>query len=560
MHQGTMLNTYPDSLGKNLSEMIEFLSMPEMKDAFQSLYLMPSVFNSDIDRGYSVISYDLAETRATEEDFEKLREMGFDMIFDFILNHLSVLSPQFRDVLKNGDDSEYRDFFIDWNRFWEGNGVMGEDGIMIPDADKYSGDNRRRAGYPILMVRFPDGREIPFWNTFFQKVFYPKFDQFDLIEIAEGKYDIACAIAERLNEGLGKGLTPSGLDWTGLEAYREAACDFAESRRRYLGQMDVNVKNPLVWEWFDVVLKKLAGLGASLIRLDAVFALLKAPGKTARPMGGEEAWAFLHKIEEMAAKYGLKVLPENHAAYKTGAHRVQWEMGVPTYDYFLPLLLIDAMDLGESQYIYKWAKEQLDAGVRCINMLGHHDGIPLRDPRGIVPDERVDAAEKRMVERGGRRKCIHNGRDLENAANLEAYQMDIAYYSAIGCDDRKMLLARAVQIFMPGKPQVWYQDLLAGANDLEIFERVPDADNREINRHNYTLEEIRENLRRPVVAKQLEMLRFRNTHPAFAGNAVITAEQPDSRTLVLRWEDGGAFAELKADFGNISYEIRCSDS
>ena len=85
MRQGAMLNTYPDSLGKNMGEMIEFLSMPEMKDVFQSLYLMPSVFNSDIDRGYSIITYDLAETVATEEDFAKLREMGFDMIFDFIL-------------------------------------------------------------------------------------------------------------------------------------------------------------------------------------------------------------------------------------------------------------------------------------------------------------------------------------------------------------------------------------------------------------------------------------------------------------------------------------------
>ena len=79
MRQGAMLNTYPDSLGKNMGEMIEFLSMPEMKDVFQSLYLMPSVFNSDIDRGYSIITYDLAETVATEEDFAKLREMGYEV-------------------------------------------------------------------------------------------------------------------------------------------------------------------------------------------------------------------------------------------------------------------------------------------------------------------------------------------------------------------------------------------------------------------------------------------------------------------------------------------------
>ena len=28
-----------------------------------------------------------------------------------------------------------------------------------------------------------------------------------------------------------------------------------------------------------------------------------------------------------------------------------------------------------------------------------------------------------------------------------------------------MLLARAIQLFTPGKPQVWYLDLFAGRND-----------------------------------------------------------------------------------------------
>ncbi len=117
MKQGTMLNLYADSLGGNLSKVVDFLSRPELKDAFQSIYLLPSVFNSDIDRGYSIISYDLAESIATKEDFEKLKSMKFDMLFDFILNHLSVLSPQFRDILKHGEASPYCDFFINWNQF-----------------------------------------------------------------------------------------------------------------------------------------------------------------------------------------------------------------------------------------------------------------------------------------------------------------------------------------------------------------------------------------------------------------------------------------------------------
>lgn len=552
MRQGAMLNFYPDSLGRNLSEAVDFLSMPEMKDVFQSIYLLPSVFNSDIDRGYSIISYDLAETVATEADFARLREMGMDMLFDFILNHLSVLSAEFRDILKNGDASPYRDFFIDWNKFWEGCGEKDENGVIVPDPEKYGDSNRRKTGLPILMVRFPDGREVPYWNTFFQKVSYPTIDEIDLIDFVDSRYDLACQLSERINRGLKSGLTPKTLDWTGYEFCKDAVIDYLESRRRYLGQMDVNLKNPMVWEWFERVMAKLASLGASMIRLDALFCLLKEPGKvfsTTSP----EALHLLDQLGKMAAVHGMGVLPENHVAYKTGFHIKQWEMGIPCYDYFLPALLIDAMDLGESRWVYKWASEQAEAGIRTINMLGCHDGIPLRDPRGALPDEQVDVLEERLVERGGRRKYVHGDE------TAEVYQMDIAYYSAIGCDDRKMTLARAVQIFMPGKPQIWYQDLLAGANDLEVFERIPDADNREINRHNYSLEEIRENLQRPVVQEQLRLLRFRNTHPVFTEEAIITTSQPDEHTVTITWKNGEHFSTLEANFRTLEYKITASE-
>ena len=50
----------------------------------------------------------------------------------------------------------------------------------------------------------------------------------------------------------------------------------AESRRRYLGQMDLNIKSPLVWEFYEETLKKLADYGAGIVRLDALHMLLKS--------------------------------------------------------------------------------------------------------------------------------------------------------------------------------------------------------------------------------------------------------------------------------------------
>ena len=117
MQNGVMLNLYPDSLGKDLSQTAAVLARPELAGAFRSLYILPSVFNTDLDHGFSVISYDLCPEVASPEALQAIRALGLDITFDLILNHLSVLSPQFQDVLQRGDDSEYRNFFIDWNRF-----------------------------------------------------------------------------------------------------------------------------------------------------------------------------------------------------------------------------------------------------------------------------------------------------------------------------------------------------------------------------------------------------------------------------------------------------------
>ena len=39
----------------------------------------------------------------------------------------------------------------------------------------------RKPGLPILFVRFPDGSEVPYWNTFYQEIRYDKLDAMDLV-------------------------------------------------------------------------------------------------------------------------------------------------------------------------------------------------------------------------------------------------------------------------------------------------------------------------------------------------------------------------------------------
>ena len=103
-----------------------------MKGAFSSFYILPSLFNTDLDRGFSVIDYGINGVIAKEEDLEALQSMGIDLKLDFILNHLSVQSPQFQDLVEKGDASAYKDFFIDWNKFWEGCYDLDEEGVLVP--------------------------------------------------------------------------------------------------------------------------------------------------------------------------------------------------------------------------------------------------------------------------------------------------------------------------------------------------------------------------------------------------------------------------------------------
>ncbi len=543
---GPMLNAYPDSMGGRLSDVVGFLEKKEMEDSFQSFYILPSIFNTDLDRGFSVIDYNINHEMGSEEDLERLRNLGVNLKLDFILNHASVLSPQFQDLIRNGEKSKYSDFFINWNKFWEGKGEMTPEGYIQPE-DRYIKDMFfRKPGLPILMVRTPDGKDVPYWNTFYQEVIYKRPDAMDLMGAMDIQYLTAERICERVNASLSEGKKPSEIDFTGYESYREKVIDYLESNRKYLGQMDLNVKSDLVWEHYDNTLKALSNYGASIVRLDAFAYAPKEPGKK-NFMNEPDTWDLLARVRELADKYHVTLLPEIHASYGEKVYKKVADMGYMTYDFFLPGLLIDAIEKKSGKDLARWAQELVDDKIRTVNMLGCHDGIPLLDLKGILPEEEIQNLIDTIVGRGGLVKDLHGKKNMY-------YQVNATYYSALGEDDRKMLLARAIQMFMPGKPQVWYLDLFAGKNDHEAVKHAGPAGHKEINRTNLSIEEMEKRLSLDVVAKQVEMLKFRNTCPAFSFDADFSVETEGTR-MTMTWKNNGNTAALKVDFADYSYEI-----
>ncbi len=495
MKNGPMLNAYPDSVGGNLSKIRELLSK-ELSGAFSSFYVLPSLYHSDLDRGFSVIDYDLEDTLAKPEDLEGLKALGVDLKLDIILNHASTQSPQFLDLLEKGEKSEYADFFIDWNRFWEGKGTMTEEGYIQPDPELIKDMFFRKPGLPLLMVEMKDGTKKPYWNTFYQEV----------IENPDGS-------------------------------------------KKYLGQMDLNIESPKVFDFYRETLKKLASYGASIVRLDAFAYAPKAPGRR-NFLNEPETWDLLSSIRDIAEPLGLTLLPEIHDAYSAKIYKKVADKGFMTYDFFLPGLLIDAIDRAKPDTLVSWANEIFESSIKTVNMLGCHDGIPVLDLKGLLDDNEIQALIDRIVSRGGLIKNLHGQKNMY-------YQVNSTYYSALGADDDKMTLARAIQLFMPGKPQVWYLDLFAGENDLAAVEKAGPGGHKEINRTNLSLVDVEKALEKPVVKEQLRLLKLRNTHPAFEGGA-FKAES-DGSHLSMSWEKDGKSISLKADLKEKTYEINILD-
>jgi len=544
---GPMLNAYPDSISSTLNGALALLSKPELKNCFESFYILPSIFNTDLDRGFSVIDYEINSIFASRDDLQALGELYIDLKFDFILNHASVLSKQFQDILTNGKESKYADFFIDWNKFWAGYGELNDEGIIIPD-DMYIKDMFfRKPGLPILRVRMPDGEEIPYWNTFYQEVKYDDIDAQDIMHKIDIQYEMAKRIAEIVNASLEKGIKPADIDFKNFACYSEAVIDILEKKRKYLGQMDLNINSPLVWDFYEDTLERLSSYGAKIVRLDAFAYAPKSPGKH-NFLNEPETWEFLSKINTLAEKYNLTLLPEIHSKYQDGMHRKIAEQGYMTYDFFLPGLLLDAIVRKTASTLKIWIMEIIKNNIKTVNMLGCHDGIPLLDLKGLLNDEQIQGLIDIVVSRGGHIKDLHGKKNIY-------YQINATYFSALGEDERHLLFARAIQMFMPGKPQIWYLDLFAGTNDYKAVEKAGAGGHKEINRTNLSLEDINSKLNNSVVKEQIELIRQRNTHPAFKEGAKVSLLESDEDILKIRWENGGKSILLEANFSDCTYVI-----
>ncbi|MEY8353501.1 sucrose phosphorylase [Lachnospiraceae bacterium 54-53] len=315
-------------------------------------------------------------------------------------------------------------------------------------------------------------------------------------------------------------------------------CTFSEE------QVDLDVTSETTKEFIRRSLQMMCEYGASIIRLDAFAYAVKKAG-TSCFFVEPDIWNLLHEMERITAEKNVTILPEIHEHYSIQLKIAK--QGFWIYDFALPVLVLNALYSGNGTYLKRW----LDMSPKKqFTTLDTHDGIGIVDVKDLMPDEVIEETKERMFTQGANVKKIYNTAAYNN---LDIYQVNTTYYSALGNRDDAYLLARAIQFFAPGIPQVYYVGLLAGANDIELMERTRNG--RDINRHSYVLEEIAKEVERPVVRKLFELMRLRNSHPAFAVEGDMEVSLEGDHGITITRTSGPHSAKLSADLKTFRFDI-----
>lgn len=464
------LITYPDSLGKNLME-LHYVLRKYLMNSISGVHILP-FFPSSSDRGFAPLTYDEVDPNfGTWEDINKIGE-DFDLMIDFMVNHISRHSVFFQDYLEKGETSEYADMFLSINRLSPDKEITDEDWAKV-----YT----RKPRPPYSVIERADGSKEKIWCTF----------------------------------------------------------DYE--------QIDLDLQSQKTKEVFRNFLIRLAQSKAKIIRMDA-FAYTTVKIGTNCFFLEPEVWEILDWLNDFVSAFDKEILPEVHEHY---SYQLKLsEKGFWSYDFCLPMLVLHTLYQHNNRKLINWLKI---CPRKQFTTLDTHDGIGVVDVAELLDQDEIDQTLDILYEKGSNLKKIYSGPDYQN---LDIYQVNCTYYSALGCNDDSYLAARTIQFYTPGIPQVYYVGLLAGENDIELVEKTKLG--RNINRHNYTLEEIREDFNKPVVRRLLRLMKFRNLYPAFNGEFII--ENSPENQMVMTWAYNDYKTTAKIDLNNYHVTISYFDT
>lgn len=302
-------------------------------------------------------------------------------------------------------------------------------------------------------------------------------------------------------------------------------------------QIDLDVHSEKVKQLFKDILINFKENNVKIVRLDAVGYIIKKLG-TSCFFVEPDIYKFLDWIMDVADSLNIELLPEVHAHYTTQFKLADY--GSWIYDFILPYRVLETLINKSSTHLLDYLKNRPH---KQFTMLDCHDGVPVKPDL----DDLIDSNEARKLVD----VCLERGANLSRVLSdehkapdgFDVHQIRGTYYSLLNCDNDAYIASRAIQFFTPGIPQVYYVGLLAGENDEQLFKET--GEGRDINRHNYSLEEIEESLNKDVVQRLLKLIRFRNKYEAFQGEFSVLESKEDE--VKLKWKKGNKYCQLFID-------------
>ena len=290
-------------------------------------------------------------------------------------------------------------------------------------------------------------------------------------------------------------------------------------------QVDLDINSSDVRKYFADIFAHFTANNINIVRLDAVGYIIKKMG-TSCFFVEPDIWGFMQWIAELASQHEIILLPEVHSHYSTQLKLS--ENGFWIYDFILPYRVLEALLFNDGRALAEYLSNRPH---NQFTMLDCHDGIPVKpDLDGLLDSKDAQKVVDICLSRGANlSKIISEKHRAEDG--FDVHQIRGTFYSLLNEDEDAYLAARAIQLFTPGIPQIYYVGLLAGKNDQERGNET--GEGREINRKNYTKDEIREAVNQPVVQRLLKLIEFRNSCDVFDGEFEVLDAQ--SNELRICW-------------------------
>lgn len=312
-------------------------------------------------------------------------------------------------------------------------------------------------------------------------------------------------------------------------------------------QIDLNYSSPRTYALMEDYIRFLAARGVKLLRLDAFGYTTKKIG-TSCFLVEPDVYDILKWINDVALEHGVETLPEvhDHSSYQyaIALH------GMHPYAFALPPLMLYSLLDANSTYLKQWLRM---CPRNQITVLDTHDGICIPDVEGVLPKNEIQAVIDNVSQRSADPILRRSAANVHSVGAI--YQLTCTFYDALKRNDDAYIAARAIQFFAPGIPQVYYVGLLAGQNDPELMEAT--GESRDINRRYYTLDEVAEAVKQPVVRRLKKLMEFRCSYPAFDG--VFHLMYSNESSVAMCWRQGELRCELFVDLNFKKAEVSFVD-